>query len=306
MILFFYNLALAAALLLGAPWWLWKMATTHKYREGLRRAAGAGSGPACRGARPAERGRSSGCTRSRWARCWPSAGWSASWTAAFPSSRLLISTTTRTGQELARAALRRQSRLLLPARSALGGARVSECAAAPPAHSGRDGVLAQPAQRLLSPRNSGRRGQCAHLRPLLAALPHAAPVVEAASEPAGARAGAERDGCRAAARAGLRAGAGLRGRKSEVRCARRAGGRSHAAAARRWPQDCASSLPAARWRARKRHCSKPGRGCSLPIRNWFWCWLRAIRSGFAQWRAAGEIRDALGQALGLARGRDTC
>jgi 3-deoxy-D-manno-octulosonic-acid transferase len=35
MALFFYNLALLAALVLGAPWWLWKMATTHKYREGL-------------------------------------------------------------------------------------------------------------------------------------------------------------------------------------------------------------------------------------------------------------------------------
>ena len=35
MILFFYNLALVAALLAGVPWWLWKMATTRKYREGL-------------------------------------------------------------------------------------------------------------------------------------------------------------------------------------------------------------------------------------------------------------------------------
>lgn len=35
MILFFYNLALLAALAASAPWWLWRMATTHKYREGL-------------------------------------------------------------------------------------------------------------------------------------------------------------------------------------------------------------------------------------------------------------------------------
>jgi 3-deoxy-D-manno-octulosonic-acid transferase len=35
MILFFYNLALFVALVAGAPWWLWRMATTHKYREGL-------------------------------------------------------------------------------------------------------------------------------------------------------------------------------------------------------------------------------------------------------------------------------
>jgi 3-deoxy-D-manno-octulosonic-acid transferase len=35
MILFFYNLALLAALVVGAPWWLWRMATTQKYRDGL-------------------------------------------------------------------------------------------------------------------------------------------------------------------------------------------------------------------------------------------------------------------------------
>ena len=35
MILFFYNLALLTALVAGAPWWLWRMVTTQKYREGL-------------------------------------------------------------------------------------------------------------------------------------------------------------------------------------------------------------------------------------------------------------------------------
>ena len=35
MILFFYNLALLAALVVGAPWWLFRLATTQKYREGL-------------------------------------------------------------------------------------------------------------------------------------------------------------------------------------------------------------------------------------------------------------------------------
>jgi len=35
MILLFYNLALLAALVVGAPLWLWRMATTHKYREGM-------------------------------------------------------------------------------------------------------------------------------------------------------------------------------------------------------------------------------------------------------------------------------
>jgi 3-deoxy-D-manno-octulosonic-acid transferase len=35
MTLFFYNMVLLTALLAGAPWWLWRMATTQKYREGL-------------------------------------------------------------------------------------------------------------------------------------------------------------------------------------------------------------------------------------------------------------------------------
>ena len=35
MILFFYNLALLAVLAAGSSWWLWRMATTQKYREGL-------------------------------------------------------------------------------------------------------------------------------------------------------------------------------------------------------------------------------------------------------------------------------
>ena len=35
MILLFYNLVLLVALIAGAPWWLFRMATTQKYREGL-------------------------------------------------------------------------------------------------------------------------------------------------------------------------------------------------------------------------------------------------------------------------------
>src|SRR5271157_5315592 len=35
MILLFYNLALLVVLVVGAPWWLFRMATTQKYREGL-------------------------------------------------------------------------------------------------------------------------------------------------------------------------------------------------------------------------------------------------------------------------------
>jgi 3-deoxy-D-manno-octulosonic-acid transferase len=40
MILFFYNLALLAALVVGAPWWLFRIAATQKYREGLRERLG--------------------------------------------------------------------------------------------------------------------------------------------------------------------------------------------------------------------------------------------------------------------------
>jgi 3-deoxy-D-manno-octulosonic-acid transferase len=40
MILFFYNLALLGALLAGSPWWLWRMVTTQKYREGIRERLG--------------------------------------------------------------------------------------------------------------------------------------------------------------------------------------------------------------------------------------------------------------------------
>jgi len=35
MTLFFYNLALLAILAVGSPWWLWRILTTQKYREGL-------------------------------------------------------------------------------------------------------------------------------------------------------------------------------------------------------------------------------------------------------------------------------
>jgi 3-deoxy-D-manno-octulosonic-acid transferase len=40
MILFFYNLALLAALVVGVPWWLFRIAATQKYREGLRERLG--------------------------------------------------------------------------------------------------------------------------------------------------------------------------------------------------------------------------------------------------------------------------
>src|ERR1700744_186208 len=97
MILFFYNLALLAVLIAGLPWWLWQIATAAKYREGI------------------------------WARLGKVPSWlrthgrTVIWLHAvsvgevlaisrltgeldsmFPNHQLLISTTTRTGQALAR------------------------------------------------------------------------------------------------------------------------------------------------------------------------------------------------------------
>ena len=98
MILFFYNLALLTVLVAGCPWWLWRFATTQKYRDGL--------------------GERLGRVRVRLHSAY---GKPVIWLHAvsvgevlavsrlveeidtgFPGFRLLISTTTRTGQELAR------------------------------------------------------------------------------------------------------------------------------------------------------------------------------------------------------------
>jgi len=99
MIFIFYNLALLAALVAGAPWWLWRMATTQKYRDGLRERLG----------RVTPRLRSAAETRPV---IWLHAVSVGEVLAvsrlieeignAFPAHRLLISTTTRTGQDLAR------------------------------------------------------------------------------------------------------------------------------------------------------------------------------------------------------------
>jgi 3-deoxy-D-manno-octulosonic-acid transferase len=99
MILLFYNLALLTGLIASAPWWLWQMATTHKYREGL-----------------GERlGRVPPWLRSQCAErpvIWLHAVSVGEVLAvsrlveeldkALPNAQVLISTTTRTGQKLAR------------------------------------------------------------------------------------------------------------------------------------------------------------------------------------------------------------
>jgi 3-deoxy-D-manno-octulosonic-acid transferase len=100
MVLFFYNVALLAALIVGAPWWLWRMAATQKYREGLLERLGrlpARLRQPSPGARP---------------RVWLHAvsvgevlavsRLVKTLDAALPGYSIVISTTTRTGQALAR------------------------------------------------------------------------------------------------------------------------------------------------------------------------------------------------------------
>jgi 3-deoxy-D-manno-octulosonic-acid transferase len=101
MILFFYNLALLLALLVSAPWWLWKMATTHKYRAGLAEKLG-------NTARAKKFLASDPDKPILWLHA-VSVGevlavsrLVAELECAFPQFRVLISTTTRTGQDLAR------------------------------------------------------------------------------------------------------------------------------------------------------------------------------------------------------------
>ena len=99
MILFFYNLALFAGLLVSSPWWLWRMAATHRYREGLAGRLGCvPSGlAALRGSRPLLwiHAVSVGevLSASRLVKTLD---------AALPSYLIVVSTTTRTGQALAR------------------------------------------------------------------------------------------------------------------------------------------------------------------------------------------------------------
>lgn len=102
MILFFYNLALVVALVASAPWWLWRMATTHKYREGLGERLGLVRAE-LRDGTEAESAR----REVIWLHA-VSVGevlavgrLVAELDRALPEFRLLISTTTRTGQTLA-------------------------------------------------------------------------------------------------------------------------------------------------------------------------------------------------------------
>ncbi len=97
--MFLYSLAWTAALAVSAPWWLWKMATTGKYREGLAERLG----------RVPPRLFSTGDTRPV---IWIHAvsvgeviavsGLVRELRTNAPQHRVVVSTTTRTGQQVAR------------------------------------------------------------------------------------------------------------------------------------------------------------------------------------------------------------
>jgi 3-deoxy-D-manno-octulosonic-acid transferase len=104
MVIFFYNVALVAILLAGAPWWLWRMATTQKYREGM----GERLGHVRRGLARPKTGHGAAPKPAIWVHA-VSVGEVLAVSRlvgeldrAFPGHGVVISTTTRTGQALAR------------------------------------------------------------------------------------------------------------------------------------------------------------------------------------------------------------
>ncbi len=105
MVLFFYNLALIVALVASAPWWLWRMATTQKYRQGLAERLGFVRRNLAR--RGADAGSPSNARPVIWLHAVSvgevlAAGrLVADLDLALPGFQVLISTTTRTGQDLA-------------------------------------------------------------------------------------------------------------------------------------------------------------------------------------------------------------
>jgi 3-deoxy-D-manno-octulosonic-acid transferase len=96
--LIFYSLALFLAIVLGSPWWLWRMATSGKYRHGLSERLGLIPGRIRRGL----------VGEVLWIHAVSVGEVLAAGrlidelTARLPGLRVLVSTTTRTGQTLAR------------------------------------------------------------------------------------------------------------------------------------------------------------------------------------------------------------
>jgi 3-deoxy-D-manno-octulosonic-acid transferase len=98
MILFFYNVGLLVGLVVSAPWWLWRMATTQKYREGLWERLG--NVPA-RLRNPGARAGGIWVHAVSVGEVLAVSRFVAEMDREFPGYRVFVSTTTRTGQALA-------------------------------------------------------------------------------------------------------------------------------------------------------------------------------------------------------------
>ena len=101
MILLLYNLALFVGLILASPWWLWKMATTHKYREGLLERLGFVPNRLQTQSKT-QRGESLWVHAVSVGEVLAVSRLIAELDRALPNVRIFVSTTTRTGQTLAR------------------------------------------------------------------------------------------------------------------------------------------------------------------------------------------------------------
>lgn len=102
MVIFLYNLALLTILLAGSPWWLWRMATTQKYREGMRERLGRLRAGLVVPKDPRNPRRVIWLHAVSVGEVLAVSRLVGELDQAFPTHRLLISTTTRTGQALAR------------------------------------------------------------------------------------------------------------------------------------------------------------------------------------------------------------
>ena len=154
-----YSILLLFALVVSAPWWLLEMLRHGKYRAGLGERLG----------RVPERLLSQAAANTIWIHA-VSVGEVLAISrvvdelkAQLPGWRIVVSTTTDTGQKLARAALRREQRFLFSRRSAFCGAGLPAGAASEAAGAGGERILAQPAAWRAALGRGGRGGECARL-----------------------------------------------------------------------------------------------------------------------------------------------
>ncbi len=188
MLLIVYSFALFVVLLLGCPIGSWQMATKGKYREGLSERLGWVPG----------RLREGDTRRTIWVHA-VSVGevlvasrLVKELSACAPQYRVLLSTTTRTGQRLARERTGPRPHLLLPSGFFLDCAPLPAGIGSRAAGAGGDGVLAQSADRVPAGCDSRGGRQWTGFRSLPAALSAAALLLGANPGRRLHRAGAER------------------------------------------------------------------------------------------------------------------